>query len=152
MIRVYSLWVENVFLILRQITAAATSSRGFMKLEPKGVDAAKIMSPTSKPTTRQTASGPLVINPVKVPIPRVFFRHSIIISMAKPMSIISTMIPVAPINAKRVLPPESRELPPKKQRTRDQAIISRRPTELARKFFKIDYCVGFDQFKTCDER
>ena len=150
-IRVYSLCVEKVFLTLRQITAAAMSKIGFMKLEPSGVDAAKIISPTIRPTSRQTASGPLVIKPVNVPMPLVFFRHSMITSMANPISIISTIMPNAPAKARRVLPPEIKELPPKKQSTRDQAIKSRRPTELERKFFKIIlYCIELGQFKACD--
>lgn len=112
-----------------------------MKLDPKGVEAAKIMSPTSKPTSKQTASGPLVINPVNVPMFFIFFRHSIVISMAKPMRNISRMTPVAPTEASRTFPSKSRELPIKKIRTRAQAIRSKRPTEFVRKIFK----VGLDE-------
>ena len=108
-----------------------------MKLEPKGVEAAKMMSPISKPTSKQTASGPLVINPVNVPIPLAFLRHSISISMANPIQSMLKIMPDAPMDANRKLPLKSRELPIKKIRTRIQATISRRPREFVRKFFKL---------------
>ncbi len=69
-IAVYILFVVNVFVTCLQITAAIRRRTGFMKLDPKGVEAANTTSPTSIPTSTQTASGPLVINPVNVPIPR----------------------------------------------------------------------------------
>ena len=134
---VYILFVENVFVTCLHITAAARRSKGFMKFDPKGVEAAKTMSPTSKPTSKQIASGPLVINPVMVPILLLFFRHSMHISMAKPMQSISTIIPTAPAEASRTFPPKSRELPIKKTRTRAQATRSRRPTEFFRNIFKV---------------
>ena len=81
------------------IIAAANSNIGFMKLEPRGVDAAKIMSPAIKPTSRHTASGPLVMKPVNVPILLLFFKHSMMISMAREMRSISMITPDAPINA-----------------------------------------------------
>lgn len=72
---------------------------GLIKLDPSGVEAAKTMSPINRPTSRQTASGPLVIKPVNVPILLVFFRHSMSISMAKPIQSMLTMIPAAPTEA-----------------------------------------------------
>ena len=108
-----------------------------MKLDPNGVEAAKIMSPTSKPTSKQTASGPLVINPVKVPMFFMFLRHSMVISMAKPMMNISKMTTAAPKEASKTFPPKSRELPVKKKRTSAQAIRSRRPMEFVRNIFKV---------------
>lgn len=108
-----------------------------MKFDPKGVEAAKMMSPISKPTSKQTASGPLVINPVNVPMPLVFLRHSISISMANPMQSMLIIMPNAPMDANRKLPLKSRELPIKNTRTRIQATISRRPREFVRKFFKL---------------
>jgi hypothetical protein len=117
--------------------AAVSNRRGFMKLDPKGVEAAKMISPISKPTSKQTASGPFVINPVNVPIPLLFFRHSMSISMANPMHNMLRTTPDAPRDAKRIFPLKSRELPIKKTRTRIQAIISRRPREFVRKFFKL---------------
>ncbi len=133
---VYILFVVNVFVTCSQITAADRRRMGFMKLDPKGVEAAKIKSPTSKPTSRQTASGPLVMNPVNVPIPLLFLRHSIIISMATPMQSIAMMIPAAPAVADRIFPPKRRELPIKKTRTNTQAIRSSRPRDFVINFFK----------------
>ena len=100
-------------------------STGFMKFEPSGVEAAKIISPTTRPTMRQTASGPLVINPVRVPIPLVFFKHSITISMETAIKNISTIIPKAPAVANRVLPLLMRALPQKNTKTRAQEMKSR---------------------------
>jgi len=136
-VTVYSLFVENVFNTFLQMIAAASRSIGFMKLDPNGVEAANIMSPTSKPTSKQTASGPLVMNPVNVPMFFMFLRHSMVISMAKPMRNISRITPAAPTEARRTFPPKSRELPVKNIRTRAQAIRSRRPTEFVRKIFKV---------------
>lgn len=134
---VYILFVENVFVTCLQITAAATRSMGFAKLDPSGVEAANIMSPISKPTSKQTASGPLVINPVNVPILLLFLRHSMSISMARPIQSMSRIIPAAPTEANRISPPKSRELPTKKIRTSVQAAISRRPREFAKNIFKV---------------
>ena len=134
---VYVLFVVKVFVTWLQIIAAARRRRGFMKLDPKGVEAANIKSPTSKPTSKQTASGPLVIKPVSVPIPLWFLRHSMIISMATPMQSISMMIPAAPAVASKAFPSKSRELPIKKTKTKAQATKSRRLREFVRNFFKI---------------
>lgn len=134
---VYSLFVENVFNTFLQMIAAASRSIGFMKLDPNGVEAANIMSPTSNPTSKQTASGPLVINPVNVPMFFMFLRHSMVISIAKPMRNISRITPAAPTEARRTFPPKSRELPVKNIRTSTQAIRSRRPTEFVRNSFKV---------------
>ena len=62
-----------------------------------GVDAAKSTSPATKPTIKHKASGPLVINPVTVPIPFICFMDSMITSMESPIIIISTIIPDAHI-------------------------------------------------------
>lgn len=108
-----------------------------MKFEPSGVDAAKIMSPAIRPTSRQTASGPLVINPVIVPMPLFFFRHSIIISIARAIRTISKITPEAPINARFISPPKIRALPQKKTSTSIQMTRSSLPSESKRNFFKI---------------
>lgn len=89
-----------------------------MKFDPSGVDAANIISPAMSSTIRHTASGPLVINPVSVPIPFVFLRHSITISIETAIKNISTMIPKAPTVAKVKLPLLMRALPQKKTKLR----------------------------------
>ena len=134
---VYSLFVEKVCKNWRQIRAAMMSRMGFMKFEPSGVDAAKITSPAIRPTRRQTASGPLVINPVMVPMPLFFFRHSIIISIASAMRTISKIIPEAPINDRLISPPNNRAHPQKNTSTSIQMMRSSRPIELKMNFFKI---------------
>ena len=101
------------------------SNIGFIKFEPSGVDAANIISPTTRPTIRHTASGPLVINPVSVPIPLVFFRHSITISMETAIKNISIMTPKAPAVARVILPLLMRALPQKKTNTKAQEMRSR---------------------------
>lgn len=101
------------------------SSIGFMKFDPSGVDAANMISPTMSPTIRHTASGPLVINPVSVPIPFVFLRHSITISIETAIKNISTMTPKAPAVARVILPLLMRALPQKKTNTKAQDIKSR---------------------------
>lgn len=143
-IAVYILFVEKVFVTCLQITAAASRRMGFTKLDPSGVEAANIMSPISKPTSKQTASGPLVIKPVNVPILLLFLRHSMSISMARPIQSMSKIIPAAPTEAKRISPSKSRELPTKKIRTSVQAVISRRLREFDRNFFKIVLVVEMD--------
>ena len=100
-------------------------SIGFMKFDPNGVDAANMISPTMSPTIRHTASGPLVINPVSVPIPFVFFRHSITISIETAIKNISIMTPKAPTVAKVTLPLLMRALPQKKINTKPQEMRSR---------------------------
>lgn len=100
-------------------------SIGFMKFDPNGVDAANIISPTISPTIRHTASGPLVINPVSVPIPLVFLRHSITISIETAIKNISTMTPKAPAVVKTILPLLIKALPQKKTNTKPQEMRSR---------------------------
>ena len=141
-IAVYSLLMASIVVTCLQRTAAIKSKIGLIKFDPRGVEAAKTTSPTSRPTSRQTASGPLVIKPVNVPILLVFLRHSMSISMAKPRQSMSNTIPTAPIEAKRTSPAKSRALPIKKIRTRAQAARSRIPRELERNFFKIQINEG----------
>ena len=100
-------------------------SIGFIKFDPNGVDAANIISPTTSPTIRHTASGPLVINPVIVPMPFVFLRHSITISIEIAIKNISTITPKAPAVAKVILPLLMRALPQKKTMTKPQEMRSR---------------------------
>ena len=96
-----------------------------MKFEPRGVEAAKIISPTIRPTRRHTASGPLVINPVRVPIPFVFFRHSMTISIEIAIKNISIMTPTAPAVARVRSPLLKRALPQKNTKTNAQEMRSR---------------------------
>ena len=90
--------VLKVIKVILQSIVAVISRMGFIKFEPSGVDAANKTSPTISPTTRQSASGPLVIKAVTVPIPFICLIDSMIISMDKPMSIMTTIMPDAPIN------------------------------------------------------
>lgn len=106
-----------------------------MKFEPRGVEEAKIMSPTSKPTIRQTASGPFVMKPVSVPIPFVSLSVSINISIEIPIRSISTIIPLEPRKAIWMFPSKRSADPQKKRITSIHTAKSKRPTESKMKSF-----------------
>ncbi len=118
-----------------QIIAAIRKRRGFMKLDPKGVDAAKSISPAISPTTRQIASGPFVIKPVMVPIPFLSLSVSMINSMETLMRSISKIMPLAPIKDSCKFPSNKRALPQKKSMTRIHTRRSRRRMESIKKSF-----------------
>lgn len=128
-INVYVLWVLKRTMVFRQTRPAINKRIGFMKFEPRGVDEAKIMSPTNRPTIRQTASGPFVIKPVSVPIPLVSLRVSIIISMEIPIRSISKIIPLEPMKAIWTLPSKRSAEPQKKRMTSIHTARSKRPTD-----------------------
>ena len=136
---VNSLCVLKVATTCLQAKAAAKRRSGFMKFEPKGVEAAKMISPATSPTRRQIASGPFVIKPVIVPIPLVSLSASIISSIETLIRSISKIIPPAPIKANWRLPLKIRALPQKKNMTNNHTIRSRCPIASVKNAFMIKF-------------